>query len=61
MWSVAANRDQLEKHGLWSDEWVPSARIPNRVQRRFLRLEDAAALYKRLQELRLVAFRNWLS
>ena len=68
---VCGNRDQLERVGLYSPEWVESdskypsgrwnnSRIPNRVEREFHSFQVASDMYWALKSMGLVAFKNWL-
>lgn len=59
---VSSNKDQLEKHGLFSTEWVVTNPLrPNCVTRGFYGLDSAANMFHTLRTMKLVAFRNWFS
>ena len=60
LYSVSGNMDQLKKKGLDTEHtWIPHARQPNSVKT-LLPFEQAQALYTKLKDLGLVAFKNWL-
>lgn len=66
-YTVSANEDQLQTKApeLLCFDWVPSKLengevMKNRVNVSFNTLNEAAELYYKLRDKKLVAFRNWI-